>query len=91
MFSFDDYRQIIKSIQAHIPIMRFDDVTNATPSYCVIRHDVEFSIERAYQLALVEHELGISSTYVFQICNNNYNPFSYKNKKLIHKIYELGH
>jgi hypothetical protein len=71
--------------------MRFDDVTNATPSYCVIRHDVEFSIERAYQLALVEHELGISSTYVFQICNNNYNPFSYKNKKLIHKIYELGH
>jgi hypothetical protein len=71
--------------------MRFDDVKSNTSKYCVIRHDVEFSVERAHQLAKVEMELGISSTYVFQICNNNYNPFSYKNKELIHDIYEMGH
>jgi hypothetical protein len=42
-------------------------------------------------LAKVEAELGISSTYVFQICNNNYNPFSHKNRQYILDITSLGH
>lgn len=90
-FSYSEYCNIIHSINEHIPIVSFDSVTNDTHYYCVIRHDVEFSVTRALQLAQVEAKLGISSTYVFQVCNNNYNPFSYKNRELIHKICELGH
>jgi hypothetical protein len=90
-FSYQEYQSIIDRIKNNIPIVRFDNVTSDTNRYCVIRHDVEFSIERALQLAEVEFELGISSTYVFQICNNNYNPFSHKNRDLIHQIRILGH
>jgi hypothetical protein len=71
--------------------MNFDSVSSNTEKYCVIRHDVEFSIERALQLAKLENELGIKTTYVFQICNNNYNPFSHKNKIHILEISKLGH
>jgi len=91
LFSYLEYSSIIHRIQEHIPIMRFEDVDSMTNSYCVIRHDVEFSVERALDLARVESELGILSTYVFQVSNNNYNPFSYKNKTQILKIAELGH
>lgn len=90
-FSFKEYSNIISNIRTHIPIISFDSVSVDTLKYCVIRHDVEFSIERALKLANVEADLGISSTYVFQICNNNYNPFSHKNKIHILEIAKLGH
>jgi len=90
-FSYNEYRQIIDRISEHIPIVSFDSVNNSTEKYCVIRHDVEFSIERALQLAIVEYAHNIKSTYVFQICNNNYNPFSHKNKSYILEIAKLGH
>lgn len=91
-FSYKRYKEIISSITKYLPVVQFEDVLNLNlQKYCVIRHDVEYSIERAYNLAVVENELGISSTYVFQVCNNNYNPFSNKNHNLIHKIHALGH
>jgi hypothetical protein len=91
-FSFNEYTAIVNRIQYSIPIKSFDSVyKHSNSSYCVIRHDVEFSIERALELAYIEKSLDISSTYVFQICNNNYNPFSHKNRDLIHEIYNLGH
>lgn len=90
-FSFNEYQYIINQIRTHIPILSFDNVLTTTNKYCVIRHDVEFSIQRALNLAKFENTIGISSTYVFQICNNNYNPFSYKNKEQILEIISLGH
>lgn len=90
-FSFEEYKTIINSIQTYIPIIKFDHVTLSTEKYCVIRHDVEYSIDRALSLARIENELRISSTYVIQVCNNNYNPFSNKNITKISKIIELGH
>jgi len=90
-FSYQEYQTIINLIKSHLPIIRFDEVTCFTEKYCVIRHDVEFSVERALKLSEVESEMGITSTYVFQICNNNYNPFSHKNRELIHQIHKLGH
>ena len=81
-FSFKEYSDNINRIRKYLPIVRFDDVKPTSKKYCVIRHDVEFSIERALELAKVEHTLGVSSTYVFQICNNNYNPFSWTEQGL---------
>jgi hypothetical protein len=90
-FSYKEYISIINRIKAHIPIMSFDSISSETEKYCVIRHDVEFSIQRALMLAMVERDLGISSTYVYQISNNNYNPFSHKNKVRILDVAKAGH
>ena len=59
--------------------------------FCVLRHDIEFSIDRAYKLAKIEKELGVVSTYTVQVRNNTYNALSEKNIDLISKIKELGH
>jgi hypothetical protein len=53
---------------------------------------VEFSVDRAYNLAKLEHEkLNINTNYFFQLRNNSYNIFSQKNIKLITKIFNMGH
>jgi hypothetical protein len=91
MFSYNEYRNIINLVREHIPIVDFSEVNEKTKKFCVLRHDIEFSIDRAYKLAKIEKELGITSTYTVQVRNNTYNALSEKNIDLIRKIKDLGH
>tara|TARA_Y100001963_G_C6780967_1_gene449824 strand:+ start:367 stop:1098 length:732 start_codon:yes stop_codon:yes gene_type:complete len=91
MFSYTEYKNIISLVREHLPIKDFSDITEKTEKFCVLRHDIEFSIDRAYKLAKVEKDIGISSTYTVQLRNNTYNALSEKNINLIRKIKELGH
>ena len=86
MFSYNEYKNIIKLVNSHLPIVDFADITDKTDKFCVLRHDIEFSIDRAYELAKVEKELGVTSTYTVQVRNNTYNALSEKNIDLIRKI-----
>lgn len=90
-FSYNEYEYIINWIKTHYTINKFNDISKNSDNFCVIRHDVEFSVDRALQLAELENTLGISTTYLFQIRNNVYNSLSVQNVKKIRKIYELGH
>jgi hypothetical protein len=91
MFSYNEYRNIISLVKSHLPIVDFSEVTEKTEKFCVLRHDIEFSIDRAYELAKVEKELGVISTYTVQVRNNTYNALSEKNINLVKKIKDLGH
>ena len=91
MFSYNEYKNIINLIKSHLPIIDFSEVTEKTEKFCVLRHDIEFSIDRAYELAKVEKELGVTSTYTVQVRNNTYNALSEKNIDLIKRIKDLGH
>ena len=91
MFSYNEYQNIIKLVNSHLPIVDFADVTDKTDKFCVLRHDIEFSIDRAYELAKIEKDLGVVSTYTVQVRNNTYNALSEKNIELIRKIKDLGH
>jgi len=91
-FSYKEYAIIMDTIRKYLPIVDYKDVIDKNlDKYCVIRHDIEFSMERAYKLAKVEKEIGVQSTYNIQLRNNNYNALSDKNIELAKKIYELGH
>lgn len=57
----------------------------------IIRHDVDFDCQLAYEMSLIEDELGVRSTYFFLVRSNSYNPFSQKNAEYIRSIYERGH
>ena len=54
MFSYNEYVNIIKLVNSHLPIIDFSDIDEQTEKFCVLRHDIEFSIDRAYELAKVE-------------------------------------
>ena len=91
-FSYDEYKDIISLIQGNLPIVSFNDVIdNNLTKYCVIRHDIEYSVDRAYKMAQIEAEIGVKSTYCIQVRNNIYNAISNKNIGLVKKIKALGH
>lgn len=90
MFSFDDYKEIIRTIKS---TDRYMDYHKALTSdkFILMRHDVEYSVERAYELAKVESRMDFTSTFFFQWTNNSYNILSRKNKDLIKDMHERGH
>ena len=81
MFSYSEFKNIINLVKVYLPIVDFSDVINYNPKiFCVVRHDIEFSIDRALQMARIEaEELGITSTYTVQL-----NAFNYRNGKIYH-------
>ena len=93
MFSYSEYRNTIKLVQSYFPIYDFKHILDYKPSvFCVLRHDIEFSVDRALTMARIEaDELGVKSTYTVQLRNNTYNALSQKNIEVIQKIKKLGH
>jgi hypothetical protein len=91
-FSYQFYIDLIKVLRAQLPLLDFSEVTKDCERFFLLRHDVEFSVEKAYDMALIEHEqLGIHASYFFQVRNYSYNPFSFKNSRLINRIHDMGH
>lgn len=91
-FSYEFYIGLIKKLTQFLPLLDFSEIQQNTNRFLLLRHDVEFSVEKAYHLARIEHELlGINSSYFFQIRNYSYNPLSFKNMRLIQRIHAMGH
>ncbi len=90
-FSYLEYRQILHHLSAQFPIIDYGEIDQNTENFCVIRHDIEFSVERALKLAEIEHQMGIRTSYFVQLNNNTYNPLSSDNLAIITQIHKLGH
>lgn len=57
----------------------------------IIRHDVDFSLEKALEMARLEHDLAVKSTYFILLSTNFYNVFSKESFEKLKQIYSLGH
>lgn len=91
-FSYIAYLKLIKTIKDVIPLVDFSHIKDTDEKFFILRHDVEFSVEKAYELARIEHDiLNITSSYFFQLRNYTYNPLAENNANLIKKIAAMGH
>lgn len=90
-FSHQEYRMILSRLKEYLPILDYSEVTENVNRFCVIRHDVEFSLERALDLAQIEHDMDIQTSYFIQLGNNTYNAISKKSLDILRKINNLGH
>jgi hypothetical protein len=57
----------------------------------ILRHDVDFRLDDALEMALAESKLNISSTYFFLLGSEFYNLFSKAGKSTLLSIIDLGH
>jgi len=89
MFSYSDYKEIIKIIKSTGRQANYSDALHRD-QFIIMRHDVEYSVERAYALAKVESSMDFTSTFFFQWTNNSYNLLSRKNRDLICDMHERG-
>ena len=79
-FTLQEYRKIIKH-HKHRVCDFYDSLKKN--QWTILRHDVEFVPNRAFELAKIEKFYGVSASYVFQVRSNAYNIFSARNKHLI--------
>lgn len=89
MFSYDDYREIIRIIQSTGRQCSYADALHRD-KFIIMRHDVEYSVDRAYQMAKVEQSMDFTSTFFFQWTNNSYNILSRRNMDMIKDMHERG-
>lgn len=57
----------------------------------LLRHDVDYSLEKAIEIAKIEREMNMKSTYFILVSSDFYNVFSKKSISFIQNIIELGH
>ena len=90
MFSYEDYRTIINIIKSTGLQANYREAVKRD-KFIIMRHDVEYIVERAYNLSKVEDSMDISATYFFQWTNNAYNILSRKNMDMVKDMHERGH
>ena len=90
MFSFEDYKEILRIIKASGRYATYKQALTRD-SFVLMRHDVEYSVERAYDLAKVEESMDFTSAFFFQWTNNSYNILSRKNMSMVKDMHERGH
>lgn len=92
MFSYQEYTEIINSIKKSNKQKTYREVLeNNSKEFIIVRHDVEFSVWRAYRLASLEKKQGIQTAYFFQVSNNSYNVLSKRNREMLEEIHLMGH
>ncbi len=90
MFSFDDYREIIRLVKESGRAATYAEALHRK-EFILVRHDVEYSVDRARELSRVEDSLDFHAHYFFQWTNNSYNILSRKNRDILTDMHERGH
>jgi len=60
-------------------------------SFATICHGVDLDLSQAWEMARIECNMGISTTYFFLVSSNAYNIFSKDSRDILNKIVLLGH
>lgn len=89
MFSYEDYKEIIRIIKSTGRASSYKKAITQD-EFLIMRHDVEYSVERAYELSKVEESMDFTSNYFFQWTNNSYNILSKRNMDMIKDMHERG-
>ena len=87
-FSKKEYEKIIRNFKKE----RFNFINNFKSNdskKIFLRHDVDFSLEYALEIAEINSKNNISATFFFMISNNFYNLASIYSKNLVNKISNL--
>lgn len=85
------YRNLLEAfLQSEYSFELFNGIYSAE-KVVYLRHDVDFSVEFAYEVALIDQSLGISSTFFFLPNSELYNLYSKRVFDLVNRIIEMGH
>lgn len=61
------------------------------PRCVILRHDVDYSLQKALQLAKIEKQEGVSSTYMILVSSGFYNLMDYNTRSILQEITDMGH
>lgn len=93
MFSINSYRRVISAFldsgYAIYPLG--EEVPADTPRAVLLRHDIDYNLQAALQVAEANHALGVRACFCLQIGNVLYNLLEENNRQRVRRIANLGH
>ena len=92
-FTIDSYKRMIDTLQQkrYTFSLYIDDEVFEKQRNVIMRHDVDFSIDRALQMAQIEKSMGIKSTFFFLLFTEFYNVASKESQDKVNEIISMGH
>jgi len=89
-FTEQNYRELLRIAKQYYNFILYADIEKRGRKI-LWRHDVDFSIHRAYRLAHIEKEEGVYATYFIHLHNEFYNILEYDISQKIKEIRDMGH
>ena len=91
-FSHAGYRRLLEFISREMgyPLCPLREAPDEGP-FVILRHDVDFSLAKAREMAELDHEAGARSTFFVLLTAPYYNPFSAAGVRALREIADLGH
>ena len=91
-FNYKGYTSLLETaINSGYKFVSFNEVkTINSEKFCVLRHDIDVSLKAAFEMAEIEHKLGIKATYFLMLRSPIYNLLSRSNHTYVKKIIDLG-
>jgi hypothetical protein len=90
-FTYSSYRALLGHIRGcgHT-ICPLRDVPDSG-RYVILRHDIDYSVTKAQEMAEVEHDLGVRATVFLMLASPYYNLLDVENLRAARRIAALGH
>lgn len=91
-FTFAAYESLINKLKNNgYQIINYSEAKNVHGKTAILRHDVDYDLEKASIFAEFEKKLEIKSTYFILLTSDFYNINSKKSIEQIQKIFNCGH
>jgi len=90
-FAFGYYREMLREarVQGYV-VSSFARHDASNPRTAILRHDVDYTLNGVAELAAIEHEAGVSATYLFRLHANECSLFAPHVYMLIQRLCDLG-
>ncbi len=81
LFTYYEHKKFLENIHKKYKIHKLKD-WNSEPGI-ILRYDVDFSLEAARNIAEIQEEIGIRSSFFIRLTSSFYNPMSIENREIL--------
>lgn len=89
IFKYQELRLFFDAINKQGTTKRFSDWKDE--KVFLVRHDIDFDLELAHRMAVIEKEKNIVATFFILTTSDCYNVLSIENTKILKSILSMGH
>lgn len=92
-WTYSDYKKSLEQFRENnYSITSFEQfIKMPNKKHLILRHDIDFNLNAAYNMAQIDHQLGIKSSFFLRVCANGYNLSASPSIKIINEMLNMGH
>lgn len=90
-FTYECYKELLTKLREHGYQIADYESWRQKERCVILRHDIDYDMQKAVEMAVFEQEQGVASTYFLLLTSNFYNVFSKETGQALHRITECGH